>query len=310
MNIKKICIIGFGAVGALYGDKLNDYLGESNVEIIAKGDRFERYTKNGISINGKTKFYNVVEPKDASEADFVLLATKNLQIDEAIVDIKNAVGKNTIILSLLNGIESEEKLIKAYGEDKVLYGFCVGLSSENSGSQINFSSIGKIVFGEKDNSESPKVLALKKLFNDAQVPFLVPKDIRHDQYNKFMLNTIFNTLSAICRGGYGIFNSPSLAQLAKNIALEVIAVSEKEGVILTLKDFENNLALMQDLPKFGRTSMCQDIMASKKTENNWFSGTIIRLGEKHNIPTPYNRSIFLIAEGCEYRNEMNKNESN
>ncbi|MBK5200058.1 MAG: ketopantoate reductase family protein [Spirochaetaceae bacterium] len=305
--MKKICVIGFGAVGALYGDKLNDYLGTANVEILAKGNRLERYKKNGISINGETKFYNVVDPKDASEADFILLATKNLQIDEAVIDIKNAVGENTIILSLLNGIESEEKLIKAYGEDKVLYGFCVGLSSENSGSLINFTSIGKIVFGEKDNRESESVKALKSLFDKADVPYLVPQDIRHDQYNKFMLNTVFNTLSAICRGGYGIFSSPSLADLGRKIAFEVIEVSKKEGVILTSNDFEEDLKLMGNLPLYGRTSMCQDIMASKKTENNWFSGTIIRLGEKHNIPTPYNRSIYLIAEGCEFRNEMNKN---
>lgn len=306
MNIKKVCMIGFGAVGALYGEMLNDYLGSYNVEILAKGDRLERYKKNGITINGKTKFYNVVNPKEASKADFILLATKNLQIDEAVIDIRNAVGKNTIILSLLNGIESEEKLIKAYGEDKVLYGFCVGLNSENSGSNIKFSSIGKIVFGEKDNSDSESVKSLKDLFNKANVPYLVPQNIRHDQYNKFMLNTVFNTLSAICRGGYGIFNSPSLEDLSRKIAKEVIEVSKKEGVILTEKDFEDDLKLIVSLPTYGRTSMCQDIMASKKTENNWFSGTVIRLGEKHNIPTPYNRSIYLIAEGCEFRNEMNK----
>lgn len=306
MDIKKICIIGFGAVGALYGEKLINFLGSENVEILAKGDRLERYKKDGITINGTKQFYNFVDPKDASEADFILLATKNLQIDEAVIDIKNAVGKKTIILSLLNGIESEEKLINFYSDAKVLYGFCVGLSSENSGSNINYSSIGKIVFGEKDNVESESVKLLKDLFDKAEIPYLVPNDIRHDQYNKFMLNTIFNTLSAICRGGYGIFNSPSLEEISKNIALEVIEVSKKEGVILTLEDYEANLKLMKSLAPYGRTSMCQDIMASKKTENNWFSGTVIRLGEKHNIPTPYNRSIYLIAEGCEYRNEMIK----
>ena len=304
MEIKKITVIGFGAVGALYGNMLDSYLSSSNVEIIAKGDRKDRYKKNGITINGEIKHYNVVSPEEATQSDFVIIATKNLQIDEAIVDIKNAVGKNTIILSLLNGIESEEKLSAVYGENNVLYAFCVGLNSENENSNIKYTSIGKIVFGEKDNSISENVKSVETLFKNAGVPYEIPSDIRKAQYNKFMLNTIFNTLSAITRGGYGVFNSPELKEMSRNIALEIIEVAAKEGVVLTEEDFEKDLDLMLNLDEFRRTSMCQDMMASKKTENNYFSGTVVRLGKKHGIPTPYNNSIYLIAAGCEFRNEM------
>jgi 2-dehydropantoate 2-reductase len=309
MEIKKITIIGFGSVGSLYGSMLDASLGSNNVELLAKGERLERYKKNGMIINEKQHFFNVVDPKDATPSDFVLLATKNLQIDEAVKDIKNSVGKNTIILSLLNGIESEEKLIAAYGKEKVLYAFCVGMSTEHIGNVTNFTSPGKIVFGEKNNEVSDRVKAVEALFDGAGIEYIVPSNIRKEQYNKFMLNTMFNTLSAITRGGYGVFNSTELKELTHKVALEIIAVLEIEGVTLTEEDYQKDLDLMLGLDPYGRTSMCQDLMASRKTENNWFAGTVVRLGKKHGIETPYNNALYLIASGCEYRNEMmvNKN---
>jgi 2-dehydropantoate 2-reductase len=304
MEIKKITISGVGDVGSLYGSMLDKALGSNNVELLAKGDRLERYKKDGIIINGEKHFYNVVDPKDATPSDFVLLVTKNLQIDEAVQDIRNSVGKNTIILSLLNGIESEEKLIAEYGKENVLYAFCVGMSTEHHGNITNYTSTGKIVFGEKNNEISENVKAVKALFEKAKIEYLVPANIRKEQYNKFMLNTMFNTLSAITRGGYGVFASEALKEMSHNVALEIIAVLKMEGINLTEEDFQRNLDLMLSLDPYGKTSMCQDMIASRKTENNWFAGTVVRLGKKHGIPTPYNNSLYLIASGCEYRNEM------
>lgn len=309
MEIKKITIIGFGSVGSLYGSMLDEALGSNNVELLAKGERLERYKKNGMIINDKQHFFNVVDPKDATPSDFVLLATKNLQIDEAVIDIRNSVGKNTIILSLLNGIESEEKLIAEYGKEKVLYAFCVGMSTEHAGNITNYTSSGKIVFGEKNNEVTDRIKSVKALFDRAGIEYIVPSDIRKEQYNKFMLNTMFNTLSAITHGGYGVFNSPGLKELTHNVALEIIDVLKKEGVTLSEDDYQRDLDLMLTLDPYGRTSMCQDMIASRKTENNWFAGTVVRLGKKHGIETPYNNSLYLIASGCEYRNEMMDNKN-
>lgn len=307
MEIKKITLIGFGSVGSLYGSKLIKALGNNNVELLAKGERLERYKKDGMVINGKQYFFNVVDPKDATPSDFVLIATKNLQIDEVVKDIKKSVGPNTIILSILNGIESEEVLIAEYGEKNVLYGFCQGMSTEHIGNVTNYTSTGKIVFGEKDNSISENVKAVEALLTNAKIEYTVPDDIRLEQYNKFMLNTMFNTLSAITRGGYGVFNSEALKELTHNVALEIMEVLKMEGIILTEDDYKRDLDLMLSLDPFGKTSMCQDILASRKTENNWFAGTVVRLGKKHGIKTPYNNSLYLIASGCEYRNSMIEN---
>lgn len=304
MEIKKISIIGFGAVGSLYGLKLINYLGVDNVSIIAKGNRKEKYENLGLIINGKKYFFNIVEPKDLTPSDLVIIATKNLNFDEVVEDISKAVGDNTIILSLLNGIDSERILEERFPKNKILYSFALGLSSQHNENETSYSSEGKIVFGDKSNKKIDEVRLLEDLFIKSEVPYLIPEDILHDQWNKFMLNIIYNTTSAICRGGYGVFHSPSLQILIYRLTDEIIKVAQKEGINLSLEDAKKNLNVILSLDSDGRTSMCQDIEASRKTENQFLAGTLVRLAEKHKIDTPYCRSIYLLLESCEFRNKI------
>lgn len=304
MEIKKVSIIGFGAVGSLYGLKLIKHLGIENVSIIAKGKRKDRYESLGLVINEKKYFLNIVSPEDLEKTDLVIIATKNLQMEEVLVDIENTIKEDTIILSLLNGIDSERMLEEKFPNNTVLYGFALGLCSEHNVNETTYSSEGRVVFGDKSNKKTEEIYAVEELFKQSLVPYKIPRDILHDQWNKFMLNIIYNTVSSICRGGYGIFHSPSLQLLAFHLAEEITIVAKKEGVDLSLEDAKENLNVILSLDPYGKTSMCQDMEASRKTENKYLSGTIVKLAEKHKIDTPYCRSIFLLAEGCEYRNKM------
>lgn len=305
MEINKVSVIGFGAVGALYGDKISKVV--DSFEVIVHGNRLKRYQENGIIINGEKHHYKFVTPKNSQVPDLLIIATKNNHFDSVIEDIKNVVGEKTIILSLLNGIVSERILEKEFPKATVLYSFAVGLSSENLGQNIIYTSEGRIVFGSKNNELIPEVKAVESLLILSKVEYIIPKNILHDLWNKFMLNTAYNTISAILRGGYGIFKSEDVWSLVYNVCKEVQVVAQKENIILSDEDIENNQALIITLDDYGKTSMCQDIEASRKTENKWFSKTVIDLAKKHNIEVPYCKTIYLLAEGCEYRNElMNK----
>ena len=166
-----------GAVGAVVGKRLNDFLGRGNLQCIAEGSRLERYRNSGITINGERIDFNYVTPQEAHVADLVIIATKNLQLKEVLVQIKNAVGPDTAILSLLNGIQSESDIAEVYGEEKTLYGYIVNLSSTNERGTITCGHEGTIYFGENDNSTSERVLEIKKLFDDAKVNCVVPEDL-------------------------------------------------------------------------------------------------------------------------------------
>lgn len=299
MEIRNVAIIGVGAVGCLFGASINDALGKDHVQVVASGSRLARYRSQGMFLNGKLVDFDYVEPEHLRVADLVILATKNLQLEEAKEQIAKAVGPDTAILSLLNGTDSEEILARRYGAEHVLYAFAVGMSSEHSGNHIDFTSAGQIVFGEKDNSKSPRVLAIEDLFGRSGIAYTVPADIRQAQWKKFMLNTAFNTLSAITWSGYGDFTQPALLQLVRDVSSEVIAVAKAEGVELTEAMCEENIKTIDSLDRNGMTSMFQDMVAGRKTENEYFTGTVVRLGEKHRIPTPVCRVLHLVAQACE-----------
>ena len=82
MEIKKVTIIGVGAVGAVIASKLTSYLGKENVECLADGERKVRYERDGIFLNGEKQDFNFVESKNAQESDLIVIATKNLQLGQ------------------------------------------------------------------------------------------------------------------------------------------------------------------------------------------------------------------------------------
>lgn len=302
--IRNVAMIGMGAVGAIVGEALVKVLGKDNVECICEGERKARYDKDGILINGIRQDFKYVTPEDVKTADLVIIATKNLQMDQVLVQIKNAVGPDTTILSLLNGIQSEKELEAVYGMERVIYGFIIGLSSVHEKNNIICTDTGTIVYGERDNSKSERILAIGKLFDEAGQKSRTPDDIHLEQWKKYLMNVTCNTVTSLCRAPYGTFKNAVLCDVVRQAAKEVIAVANAEGVALNMDHMEVNIKIMDSIDPRGKTSMYQDIEARRKTENGWFCGTVVKLGAKYGIPTPtcalLEKLIEITEAGWEY----------
>ena len=107
MQIKTVALLGAGAVGAYFIWGLAEKMGDDFC-VIAKGDRKERLEKEGLIINGKQYVLNVKTPEKVKNVDLLLVSSKQDGLVEALDDIKSMVGDKTIVLSLLNGVKSEE----------------------------------------------------------------------------------------------------------------------------------------------------------------------------------------------------------
>lgn len=297
-KIKSAAIVGLGAVGAVVGQQLLSVLGCDLYCVVDEG-RKQRYLEKGIFINKEKIDFKYVTPDELPVVDLILICTKNLQLNEVIAEIKKGVGAETMILSLLNGIQSEVDLSEAYGAQKVLYGFIIDLQSINLSGDISCAGKGTIVFGEKDNNVSQRVCAVKNLFDKAGISYRVPESIQLDMWRKFLINTVFNSLGALTRSTYGAFRYESQQALARKIGYEVIAVANAEGIPLTKEMLENAIKMNLTYDPLGKCSMLQDIEAGRLTENNYFCGTICRLGVKHQIPTPYCEFMFQLLDATE-----------
>ena len=290
----KVRIIGAGAVGAVVGWKLYKH---ADLAFIVDEERKERYS-GGLAVNGEVIDFRFLTPSEADTADLLIFAVKNFSLEDAADEASPFVGENTVILSLLNGIEAEEKLSERFGAEKVLYGFITDLSSVHDGTETTcFSGGGNIVFSEKDNTRSARVEEIAALFDEAGQRYTIPENIMHEKWWKFMLNTCFNTLSAILIADYAAISSNSdFIRAVRLEAREVQTVAKKEGVIITQDDIEEMIRRVTALQDHGKTSMLQDVLAGRETENRYFAGAVSRIGKKHSIPTPLCDFVSILLE--------------
>jgi len=306
--IRTVSLIGLGAIGAAYGSKLQEYLGDS-FRVIANAERVSRYEKSPFEINGKEYRFHYITPEmDTEPADLVIVAVKNAELPQAIKDMKNHVGPNTIILSLLNGITSEEEIYNEYQNEHILYSMSVGIDAVREANQITFSSLGRICFGEKDQSISDDVLSVKELFEQAGVPYEIPENMYRELWWKFMLNVGVNQVTAVLRAPYGVIQKvPAALELVESVMREVVAVSEKADVHLNEDDVKRVGPTINKLSPEGKTSMLQDVEAGRKTEVESFGKVVCELGKKYNIPTPFNEQLYQMIKVIEERAKLEAN---
>lgn len=300
-EIKNVAIIGLGAIGAIYGSKIHE-MNPDGLTVIANRERAKKYSKDGLVINGKTYNFNCLDPDEKVQpADLIIVAVKFHHLSQTIKDIKNHVGPNTIILSLLNGISSEEILAKEYGMENILYGICVGIDGVRTEKEIKCSTIGEIHFGEKNNEIlSEKVLAVKDFLEKAGIPYEIPKDILRALWWKFMANVGINQTSAVLRAPYRIFQESKEARNVMEAAMnEVILLSQKVGANLLAEDIQDFGNIIGNFAPEGKTSMLQDVEAGRKTEVEMFAGVICELGEKYEIETPVNKMLLNMIKTIE-----------
>lgn len=298
--IKSAALIGLGAIGAVLAPRLKQVLGDENFRVLAGGARRERLAQ-GMAINGRTYHFQIQEPATAAPADLVIFTVKNTQLATAFDDAAKAVGEGTIILSLLNGISSETELKKRFPQAHVLTSV-IRIPSLHIGNTVTYPETGgQIAFGEERNDElSPAVRALKDLFDRAGISYKIPLDMRRDQWLKFMANVSENQVAALIGNTYrGFQTSDQLMELVILVSREVVAIARAAGIPLTEEDVEHHRRFIYQIHPEGKPSTLQDLEAGRKTEVEYFAGTVIRLGEQYGIPTPYNRFLYHAIKGRE-----------
>ncbi|HCS10023.1 MAG TPA: 2-dehydropantoate 2-reductase, partial [Clostridiales bacterium] len=108
MKIKRVALIGMGAVGTVYGNLLHNKYG-SNFTVISDESRKDKLKKNGFTLNGNTFHPNIYSNSDNNiEYDLIIFAVKNYQLAGAIEDVRSFVGENTILITFLNGVTARD----------------------------------------------------------------------------------------------------------------------------------------------------------------------------------------------------------
>jgi 2-dehydropantoate 2-reductase len=301
LEIQKVAILGAGAMGAYFAAQFFDTPGLSTI-LIASDERLDRLKQDGILVNGKPYRIPAIQPDEAdAPVDLIIVALKHHQLAEAVQNLGKLVGDETIFLSVMNGLESEEMIGAIYGMDKILYAISVGIDAVRAGNQITYTNPGTHYFGEAKNpSITPKIRRVQAVFEKASIRYQTPEDMTRMLWWKFMVNVGINQASAVMHAPYRLFQSDRDAQaLMEALMQEVVTLAQVFNVNLTNQDVQDWYPVLKRLSPQGKTSMLQDIEARRKTEVEVFGGKVIELGKTHAIPTPVNQTIFQIIRVLE-----------
>lgn len=302
MNIQTVSIIGLGALGVLFGHHLSQRMPEGALRIVADRQRIERYQRDQVYANAQRCRFDYVTPEEIGDpADLLLFAVKFDGLESAVEAVRNQVGPDTIILSLLNGIVSEQIIGRALGAEKVLYAVAQGMDAVKVGNRLTYHNMGMICFGDgAGGAASERARATARFFERTGVPHEVAGDMQKRLWGKFMLNVGVNQTVAVFEGDYGLILKDGPARDTMIAAMrEVLALSEKEGVPLTEADLAYWLKVLEGLSPAGKPSMRQDLEARRHSEVGLFSGTVLALGEKHGLDFPVNRMLYEKIQAME-----------
>ena len=298
-EIKTVGLIGLGAVGALYADRL--LASGADLRVIVDEGRKARYEAEGVFVNGRRVDFPYATPKDAAPVDLLLIATKFGGVRKALETAAGFVGPDTLIVSLINGVTSEGIVAERFGDKNVLYSVAQGMDAVKVGSRLTYEHPGVVLLGEREPGEiSARVQMVADYLTPRGVKVQPVTDMVRRQWGKLMLNVGVNQAVMVFEGDYGTVQRPGKARDVMIGAMqEARMIAGLEGYEITQQELDDYVALIDSLTPTGKPSMRQDGEAHRRSEVELFAGTMVKLAAKHGASVPVNEWLYARVQEME-----------
>lgn len=302
MKIQSVAVLGAGAVGSYVIWGLSERK-DIKLGVIAEGERAGRL-KKGCRINDVTYHPDVWTPQEAHGVDLLIVCLKYGALPDALESIRAIVGENTIVMSLMNGVDSEEIIAEAIGASHMIYSVIkVASHKEDDGYYFVPETTIGIIFGELQAPyDSERVQAIEALFADTGIHYRSTEFAQEEMWSKFRLNVCNNLPQAILGAGVGCYaDSEHMKAISDGLRRELEAVAAAKGI--DMSKIEASSKHGSPVRASAKFSTLQDIEAGRHTEIDMFSGALMRMGRELGIPTPYNEYTYHMIKALEEKND-------
>lgn len=308
MSTIKITIAGIGGVGGYFGGLLaKHYHNHPDVEVnfVARGAHLSEIKTNGLRvIQGDSEF--IARPKIATdnpfeigETDVLIVCTKSYDLEEMMNLLRPCITNNTVILPLLNGVDSKARIEALYPANTVLDG-CVYIVSrlKQQGVVENVGNIQKLLFG-LDNIKNAQLESIEAIFKNAGIEVTLTDTISTVVWEKFIFISPTATITSFYNKSIGeILSEKESLEMLKVLIEEVKQIAKAKGIAVADNITELTLNKLKSLPYEATSSMHNDFKNGKpKTELQSLAGCIITEGEKHHIETPTYLKMYEHLKG-------------
>jgi 2-dehydropantoate 2-reductase len=293
----RIVVAGSGGTGGYFGARLARS-GE-DVTFLARGAHLGAIRKNGLTIrsavDGEWRIQaRAVDSLDGHPvADLVLFCVKSFDTESAARRLRPVVGPGTAVLSVQNGVDNEEKIAAILGADHVLGGVAYVFSNIESPGVIAHHQLGRIVLGEMAGGLSRRVEDIVEACRKAGIDAEADAMIRISLWRKYVFLVPLSGTTAVTRlPSRFIRDVPETRELWRRQVGEMLALAPAEGVDLGAGAMESCVGLLESLSPNNYSSLYQDLVAGKRLELDAQYGHAVRLGARHDVPTPTLLAVY------------------
>jgi 2-dehydropantoate 2-reductase len=296
----RVAIFGAGAVGGYLGARLAS--GGTSVAFIARGEQLSAMRNQGLlveSVLGDVRLpparYDVeADAAAVGPCDVVVFAVKSYDTVSAAGELRPLLQGDTAVVSLQNGIDNEELIANAIGQDHVLGGAAyLFVHRPRPGVVRHTGGPARFVLGELDGRVSPRLEAFNTACRGAGLNSLVATDIHVELWTKFVFLCALAGITTATRQSIGdIRRTPETWELFRRVMEEVAAIARAEGVALPDELVERHIAFTTGLEPGGRSSMYDDMVAGRPMELEALLGQAVRRGRRAGIETPVSEVLF------------------
>ncbi len=302
----RILVLGAGAVGGYFGGRLVEAGGD--VTFLVRERRAVELAAGGLAIKSPCGDATVrVQTVRAGEAlapyDVVLLGCKAYDLESAMDSIARAMGAESAVLPLLNGLSHLDRLDRRFGSGRVLGGLAQIAATLGAGGRVeHLNKAHRIIFGERDGRRSERATALAALLAKGRFDSALSDDIMLEMWEKFVLLATLAGMTCLMRAPVGaiVATNDGEALMAELLA-ECAAVATAAGHAPRATFLERARPLLTERGSTFTASMLRDIERGGPTEGDHVLGDLLRRARALGMATPLLRTAACHVEAYEGR---------
>ena len=293
----RVLVVGAGGVGGYFGARLAR--AGTPVTFLARGAHLEAMRRDGLRVRSAVDGEWAVEVDAVGDVagrppdDVVLFCVKSFDTETAALAIRPAIGPDTAVVSLQNGVDNEDTLDRILGRGHAVGGVAYVFATVASPGVIAHSLAGRIVMGELDGRPSGRLEPLRSALTAAGVPADVVGDIRRALWEKYLLISAQAGTTALTRAPIGVIRAvPETWRMYRMIVEELAAVAQAAGVPLTDGVTDSILTAAEGLAPEALSSLYHDLVQGRRLELEALHGHAVRLGQRLGVPTPTVLAVY------------------
>jgi 2-dehydropantoate 2-reductase len=300
----RILVVGAGAVGGYFGACLA--VAGRDVTFLARERRAAQLRAIGLQVKSPNGDFGIapadlklISAQELAGAktpyDLILLSTKAYALDAAMNDFAPAIGANTAILPLLNGMRHLDMLSERFGKEHVLGGSSRIVSDvDPEGRVVHIEAWKDLAFGELDKSVTPRIEAIAKTLHGAGFEDMLMPDIVNFMWQKWVLLAAMAGITCLLRGSIGeIAHVPFGVETEQAFLKETAAIASASGYPPTEKSLTAIEARLTDPQSPLTASMYRDLTKNGPVEVDHILGDLLRRGKTLGLVSPLLQAAYV-----------------